>query len=71
MSPLMLAGAALAISVAANAGMTWLWLGARDDRVVAETQRDQARQAATACSDATWQKPRPLARRAAAGQTRS
>jgi hypothetical protein len=53
MNPLMLCGVALAISVACNGAVGWLWLHARDERAVAETQRDEARGAATACSDAT------------------
>lgn len=53
MNPLILCGVALAISVACNAAVGWLWLGARDARAVAETQRDEARGGATACSDAT------------------
>ena len=48
----------LAISLAANAGLGWAYLGQRDDTAVAKTalrdmegQRDGARQAASACSD--------------------
>ena len=43
---------ALAVSIAANAVLGWVWLGARDARTVAEQQRDQARADATASSDA-------------------
>lgn len=53
LSPMMLAGIALAASLAANAGLSWLWLDARDERAVAQEQRDQARHAASECSDAT------------------
>jgi hypothetical protein len=49
---------ALAISVAANGLLGWAYLGQRDDTTTAQTalrdmqsQRDGARQAASACSD--------------------
>lgn len=43
----------LALSIAGNAALGWAWLGARDRAAVAITERDDARAAATACSDAT------------------
>lgn len=46
-------GIALAISMALNAVGGWAYLGQRDATVAAEKDRDQARDAATACSDAT------------------
>ncbi|WP_250439203.1 hypothetical protein [Delftia tsuruhatensis] len=52
--------AALVASVAGNALLGWAWLDARDDAATARTeltgmqqQRDGARQATQACSDAT------------------
>ena len=45
--------AALLISLAANALLGWQWLSARDDAATAIVQRDDARAAASACSDAT------------------
>jgi hypothetical protein len=50
MSPILIA---LALSLAANAGLGWLWLEARDDLAIVALERDQARGAASACSDAT------------------
>ena len=56
------AGLAIALlaSLAANGAMGWAYLGQRDDAAQAradlgamEQQRDSARQAASACSDAT------------------
>lgn len=41
----------LAISMLGNAWLGKVWLGARDDLAVATTERDNARGAATACSD--------------------
>lgn len=43
----------LAISLLANTGLAYVYMGARDQLAVAETDRDAARAAATACSDAT------------------
>lgn len=43
----------LAISLAGNAWQAKTYLGVRDERTVAIGERDQARSAATACSDAT------------------
>lgn len=43
----------LAMSLAANVALTNVYLGERDKVSVAETERDNARGAATACSDAT------------------
>lgn len=43
----------LAISLTCNAALTYVYLGERDKVAVAETERDNARGAATACSDAT------------------
>lgn len=48
-----IAAAALATSLAANAVLGWAYLGQRDAATVAVGERDQARGAATACSDAT------------------
>ena len=44
---------ALGLSLAAAASLGWLWLDARDELAAAVTQRDSARAAASACSDAT------------------
>lgn len=44
---------ALALSVAANGLLGWAWLDQRDDTTAAIAARDQARGAASACSDAT------------------
>lgn len=46
-------GIALAISMGLNAIGGWAYLGQRDATVAAQGERDQARAAATACSDAT------------------
>jgi hypothetical protein len=46
-------GLLLALSVAGNAWLGSSYLGARDERTEAIGQRDQARGAATMCSDAT------------------
>jgi hypothetical protein len=43
----------LALSVAGNAALGWAWLGARDQVATTVTERDNARAAASACSDAT------------------
>ncbi len=43
----------LALSVAGNAALGWAWLGARDGAAIATVERDDARAAASACSDAT------------------
>lgn len=45
----------LAISLLANAGMTYVYLGARDDVTAAEKDRDQAKGAAQTCSDSVDQ----------------
>lgn len=45
--------AALVISLAANGALGWAWLGQRDATTAALGQRDQARNDASACSDAT------------------
>lgn len=62
----------LAISLAANAGLGWAYLGQRDETTAAAGQRDQARADATACSDAA-QDLRELAdkRKAAAAPARA
>ncbi|CAB5709194.1 Uncharacterised protein [Delftia tsuruhatensis] len=64
--------AALLVSVAGNALLGWAWLSARDDATTARTelvsmqqQRDGARQAAQACSDATEALGTAAAQRAA------
>lgn len=46
-------GIALAISMGLNAIGGWAYLGQRDATVAAQGERDQARGAATACSEAT------------------
>jgi hypothetical protein len=43
----------LALSIAGNAALGWAWLGARDKVATTTTERDNARAAASACSDAT------------------
>lgn len=53
MNPLLILGVALAISMAGNAGLTYAYLGQRDETTAAQGERDQARSAASACSDAT------------------
>ena len=45
--------AALGLSVAGNAALGWAWVGAREKAATSVLQRDDARAAATACSDAT------------------
>lgn len=44
---------ALGISVAGNAALGWAWVGAREKAATSVLQRDDARAAASACSDAT------------------
>ena len=44
---------ALGLSVAGNAALGWAWIGAREKAVTSTLQRDDARAAASACSDAT------------------
>lgn len=44
---------ALGISVAGNAALGWAWVGARERAATSVLQRDDARAAASACSDAT------------------
>lgn len=44
---------ALALSVAGNAAIGWAWRAARDQVVATTAERDNARAAASACSDAT------------------
>ena len=53
LGPFHMALIALALSVAGNAAMGWAWQGARDAKVQAVRERDDAQAAATACSDAT------------------
>lgn len=54
MNPILLGLAiALAISLSGNAGLSYLYLDKRDEAVQATGERDQARGAASACSDAT------------------
>lgn len=50
MNPILLA---LAISLAANAAIGWAWLGARDEVAAGAVLLEDARGAASACSDAT------------------
>jgi hypothetical protein len=44
---------ALGLSVAGNAALGWAWVGAREKAATSVLQRDDARAAASACSDAT------------------
>ena len=44
---------ALGVSVAGNAALGWAWIGAREKAATTVLQRDDARAAASACSDAT------------------
>lgn len=44
---------ALGLSIAGNAALGWAWLDAREQAAITATQRDNARAAASACSDAT------------------
>lgn len=44
---------ALGLSVACNAALGWAWVGAREKVATTVVERDNARSAATACSDAT------------------
>lgn len=50
MSPLIMVAIALAVSMAANLGLTHLWLGARDDVARAEQSYKQVDAAAKACT---------------------
>ncbi|MCY1548297.1 hypothetical protein D9M68_844000 [compost metagenome] len=43
----------LVLSVAGNAALGWAWVRARERAAVSVIQRDDARAAASACSDAT------------------
>ena len=52
-APVQILAVLLAASVLANIGLGRAWLAARDGAATAITQRDGARQAASACSDAT------------------
>jgi hypothetical protein len=53
MTIIQILGLLLALSVAGNAWLGSSYLGARDERTQAIGQRDQARGAASMCSDAT------------------
>ncbi len=53
MSMLQALMAALGISLAGNAALGWAWVGARERAATSVLQRDDARAAASACSDAT------------------
>ena len=44
---------ALGLSVAGNAALGWAWMGAREKAATTVVERDNARAAASACSDAT------------------
>ncbi|AGU51517.1 hypothetical protein VAPA_1c44440 [Variovorax paradoxus B4] len=44
---------ALGLSVAGNAALGWAWVGAREKAATTVVERDSARSAASACSDAT------------------
>lgn len=44
---------ALGLSVAGNAALGWAWVGARERAATTVVERDNARSAASACSDAT------------------
>jgi hypothetical protein len=50
---LLIMGVSLALSLAGNAVLGKVYLDARDERVEATGARDQARAAASSCSDAT------------------
>lgn len=56
---------ALGLSVAGNAALGWAWVGAREKSATTVVERDNARAAALACSDAT-ENLRDLADRRAA-----
>ena len=43
----------LTLSLAGNAALGWAWVGARERAAASIVQRDDARAAASACSDAT------------------
>lgn len=53
MSMLQALMAALCISLAGNTALGWAWVGARERAATSVLQRDDARAAASACSDAT------------------
>lgn len=53
MSMLQALMAAPGISLAGNAALGWAWVGARERAITSVLQRDDARAAASACSDAT------------------
>lgn len=53
MSPVQALLLALSLSVAVNAALGWAWIGTREKAATSVLQRDDARAAATACSDAT------------------
>ncbi|MET3915983.1 hypothetical protein ABID97_002765 [Variovorax sp. OAS795] len=44
---------ALGLSVAVNAALGWAWVGAHEKAATTVVERDNARSAASACSDAT------------------
>lgn len=44
---------ALGLSAAGNAALGWAWVGAREKAATTVVERDNARSAASACSDAT------------------
>lgn len=68
MSIIQILGLLLALSVAGNAWLGSTYLGARDERTEAIGQRDQARSAATMCSDATEALQEQATRRQVEGQ---
>jgi hypothetical protein len=59
----------LALSMSGNAALGWAWLDARDALAVSTTERDNARGAASACSDATDDLRDQADRRAAEART--
>lgn len=61
---------ALALSMAGNAALTHFYLGQRDVATQAVSDRDSARAAATACSDATEDLAEQAAKRYAEAQSR-
>lgn len=61
---------ALLVSLAANGALGWAYLGVRDRAGVATTERDDARGAASACSDATEDLRAAADKRAVDGRTR-
>lgn len=51
MNPLLLLSIALALSLSGNAGLTYVYLGARDDLATSNSDRDHAEGAARTCDN--------------------